>query len=125
MATRKRLRIHNLTRPLLRPLIVASCDDFRCRFLGLMGQRSLGQEEGLLFRWPKAGRVDTAIHMLFMRFPIAIIWLDTEGKVVDRRHARPWVDFLIPSAAAQYVLEIHPDRLDEFATGDQIQWHET
>jgi len=38
--------------------------------------------------------------------------------------ARPWVDFLMPQKAAQYVLEIHPDRLDEFALGDEVIWHE-
>ena len=124
MTTPKRLQIRNLTHPLPQPLTVRSCDDFRCRFLGLMGRRDLPRENGLLFRWSRAGRVDTAIHMLFMRFPIAVIWLDTTGRVVDLRHARPWLNFLIPRAPAQYVLELHTERLIDFSLGDQIEWHE-
>ncbi len=121
----KPLKVQNRTRPLAAPLVVHPCTTFRCRLLGLMGRRELAPNEGLLFRWPKAGRIDTAIHMLFMRFPIAVIWLDSRGVVVDARRARPWVDFLIPTAPAQYVLELHADRLPEFAPGDQIEWHET
>ncbi len=121
----KPLKVHNRTRPLASPLVVQPCETFRCRLLGLMGRRELASNEGLLFRWPKAGRADTAIHMLFMRFPIAVIWLDSRGVVVDARRARPWVDFLVPKAPAQYVLELHANRLPEFAIGDHIKWHET
>jgi len=124
MTAQKRLQIRNLTRPLTQPLTVRACDDFRCRFLGLMGRGALTANDGLLFRWPREGRVDTAIHMLFMRFPIAVIWLNSTGRVVDLRRARPWLDFLIPRAPAQYVLETHADRLGEFSLGDQIEWHE-
>ena len=122
--TFKRLRVQNQTRPLASPLVVQPCETFRCRLLGLMGKRTLAHDEGLLFRWPKAGRLDTAIHMLFMRFPIAVIWLNAEGTVVDARRARPWVDFLVPQAPAQYVLELHANRLPEFAIGDHVTWHE-
>ena len=124
MTTHQRLHIQNVTRPLTQPLTVARCEDFRCRFLGLMGRGTLAYDDGLLFRWPREGRVDTAIHMLFMRFPIAVIWLNAAGRVVDARLARPWIDFLVPSAPAQYVLELHADRLAEFRLGDQIVWHE-
>ncbi len=120
-----RLHITNHTHPLDAPLIVQACGTFACRLRGLMGRRDLSPDDGLLFRWPKAGRGDTAIHMLFMRFPIAAIWLDAQGRVVDARYARPWVDFLIPRRPAQYLLEIHPNRLREFHLGDHITWHET
>ncbi len=120
-----RLRLENRTHPLKSPLILDLCATFRCRFLGLMGKRTLARDHGLLFYWPRESRGNTAIHMLFMRFPIAIIWLDAQQRVVDARLARPWVDFLIPRKAAQYVLEIHPDRLNEFALGDEVVWHET
>ncbi len=124
MTTQTRLRIQNRTRPLAQPLTVTACVDFRCRLLGLMGRRDLAPDDGLLFRWPREGRADTGIHMLFMRFPIAVIWLNAAGHVVDARRARPWVDFLIPRAPAQYVLELHADRLNDFAIGDEITWHE-
>ena len=119
-----RYRLENLTHPLQAPLTVRPCTSFRCRLLGLMGQRGLAPNDGLLFRWPREGRLDTAIHMLFMRFPIAVIWLNSQQQVVDTRLARPWVDFLVPRAPARYVLELHPDRLAEFFPGDRIAWHD-
>jgi len=119
-----RLRLVNHTSPLAAPLTVQACETFACRFRGLMGRRFLAPSEGLLFRWPKAGRLDTAIHMLFMRFPIAAIWLSPEGRVVDARYARPWVDFLIPRQPAQFLLELHADRLKEFHLDDHVTWYE-
>ncbi len=121
----KRLRVDNLTHPLPSPLIVTPCSDFFCRLVGLMGRAALPRDGGLLFRWPRPSRSGAAIHMLLMRFPIAAVWLDEHQRVVDARLARPWRDFLAPRRAAQFLLEIHPDRLDEFALGDQISWHET
>ncbi len=118
-----RYRIQNLTHPLNAPLEVQPCESFRCRLFGLMGRREIALHEGLLFRWPREGRLDTAIHMLFMRFPIAVIWLNAAQEVVDARLARPWVDFLVPRAPARYVLEIHPARLRDFTPGDHIVWH--
>ncbi len=118
-----RYRLKNLTHPLRAPLQVQPCETFRCRLLGLMGQRGLPHESGLLFRWPREGRLETAIHMLFMRFPIAVIWLNGAQKVVDARLARPWVDFLVPRAPARYVLELHPARLKDFTLGDHIAWY--
>ena len=117
----KRLQIVNRTRLLRQPLSVRLCDTFSCRFLGLMGRRSIAEDDGLLFVWPREGR-DTAIHMLFMRFPIAVVWLDGARRVVDARLLKPWVGFGVPRSPARYVLELHPVRLAEFQIGDEVTW---
>lgn len=55
------------------------------RMRGLLGRRGLGADEGLLLR--PAG----SIHTHFMRFPIDVVFLDREGRVVDvRSDVRPW-----------------------------------
>ena len=55
------------------------------RMRGLLGRRDLHAEEGLLLR--PAG----SIHTHFMRFPIDVVFLDHECRVVDVRSAvAPW-----------------------------------
>ena len=46
------------------------------RFWGLMGRRTLGEEEGLLIE------PCSSIHTMFMRFAIDVIFLDKEHRVV-------------------------------------------
>ena len=55
------------------------------RFWGLMGRRQLPEGQGLL--------IDpcSSIHMFFMRFPLDVIFLDKEGKVVKIvEDIKPW-----------------------------------
>jgi uncharacterized membrane protein (UPF0127 family) len=46
------------------------------RFAGLMGRRRLEEGEGLLLA------PCSSVHTFFMRFPIDVIFMDREGKVV-------------------------------------------
>ena len=55
------------------------------RMRGLLGRRDLHADEGLLLR--PAG----SIHTHFMRFPIDVVFLDRDCRVVDvRPTVRPW-----------------------------------
>lgn len=69
---------------------------------------------------PRADRVDAAIHMFFMSFDIAVVWADAQLRVVDVKYAQRWRPAYAPSKAAKYVLETHPDRLNDFKIGDQL-----
>ncbi len=96
------------------------CDSFLCKLRGLMFHRGLAAGEGLLLVEPHASRTGTAIHMLFMAFPIATIWLDGEFIVVDKVYAKPWRLAYAPSKAARYTLEAHPSLLDRVQIGDKL-----
>lgn len=85
-----------------------------------MFRKSLGQHEGLVMVQPRSDRMDAAIHMFFMNFDIAVIWADENLRVVDSQIARRWRPAYVPSSSALYVIEIHPDRLADFKTGDQL-----
>ena len=117
-----RYRVFNRTRPLAAPLWATPCATWWCRFRGLMGVPHLDPREGLLLTWPYPSRWGTAVHMFGMRFDLAIVWLDPARRVVDVRIARAWRSVLVPRAAAQYVLELHPTRAPEFRVGDRITW---
>lgn len=97
---------------------VVWCDSFVCKLRGLMFRTQLKPGEGLLMAEPYASRSATAIHMLFMRFPIATIWMDKKFRVVDVVYARPWALAYVPSTPARYTLEGPPELLDQVQIGD-------
>jgi uncharacterized membrane protein (UPF0127 family) len=66
--------------------------------------------------------VQTAITMLFVFFPIAVVWLDRERKVVDKVLARPFRLNYAPSRPAQYYVEGHPGLLEKVNVGDQLEF---
>lgn len=100
---------------------VRRCGSFLCHLRGLTLRRTLGEEEGLLLVWRRESRVDTAIHMFFVFFPIAAIWLGKDTRVVDARLARPFRPLYVPRAPAQYVLEGPPALLERVCVGDQLR----
>lgn len=70
----------------------------------------------------RASQAGTAIHMLFMAFPIAAIWLDDNFVVVDKVHAKPWRPFYAPSKAARYTLEASPSVLERVHIGNKLHF---
>lgn len=118
----KTIHIENKKRPLPAPLHAPYCDSFICRLKGLMFRSKLAREEGLLLVEAHDSRLDTSIHMLFVFMDLAVIWINSEQCVVDSVLARAWHPVYAPHQPARYILEIHPDRLDEFKIGDQVEF---
>lgn len=106
------------------PLQIKYCDSFLCRLRGLTFRRELAPTEGLLLVQKRDSRIDTAIHMLAVSFDLAVIWIDSSMMVVDKILAKSWRLAYTPKKAAQYILEIHPDRLDEFEIGNKVQFED-
>jgi uncharacterized protein len=72
---------------------------FVARFRGLMGVAKLSPESGLLL--PRT----RSVHTHFMRFPIDVVFLDDERRVVAIRPAlRPWR--MASARGARSVLEL-------------------
>lgn len=103
---------------------VRRCASFLCRLRGLTFRRSLDDDEGLWLVGKRPSRTDTAIHMFFVFFPIAAIWLDSNGKVVDAKLARPFRPIYIPQAPARDVLEGSPALLEKVKVGDTLRFEE-
>jgi uncharacterized membrane protein (UPF0127 family) len=118
----KTIRLVNKNQPLPSPLHALYCDSFLCRLRGLMFRSSLASDQGLLLVEARESRIDTAIHMLFVFMDLAVIWINSEGIVVDTVLARAWRPAYVPHQPARYILEIHPDRLDEFKIGDRVEF---
>ena len=87
-----------------------------------MFRRSLPVEEGLILVYRSDSRMDASIHMMFVKFDLAVIWINSAGEVVDKVLARQWKPAYFPKSPARYVLEIVPERLSEFQIGDRVQF---
>lgn len=103
---------------------VRLCDTFWTRFRGLQMVPHLPEGEGLLFVTSTESRANTAIHMLFMRFSIGVVWLDARGVVVDAQLAKPWRLAYAPTQNAQYFVEANPSVLNKVAVGDMLRFDE-
>jgi uncharacterized membrane protein (UPF0127 family) len=101
---------------------VRRCASFLCRLRGLTWRRTLDDDEGLLLVGQRESRADAAIHMFFVFFPIAVVWLDKEGRVVDAQLARPFRPLYVPRAGARDVLEGPPSLLRRVEVGDQLRF---
>jgi len=96
------------------------CDTFLTRLRGLMFTGSIPGDGGLLFVNPAEDRINSAIHMFFMSIDLAIIWVDSTGKIVDKVLARRWKTLAAPAENAKYIIETHADRYDEYNRGDLL-----
>lgn len=99
------------------------CRSLGCRGRGLMFRRPLKEDEGLLFVFPRPGRWKTAIHMFFVFFPIAAVWLDEAGRIVHAVEAHPFRIY-VPPAPARYLIEGPPGLLAHARVGEVWTWRE-
>jgi uncharacterized membrane protein (UPF0127 family) len=103
---------------------VRLADNFWSRFRGLQLVPNLPEDEGLLFITGSESRTNTTIHMFFMFFSIAVVWLDASGKVVDSCLAKPWRPAYAPRVPAQYFIEANSSLLERVKIGDVLRFDE-
>ncbi len=116
------VEIHNVSTPLKTPLQAGVCESFVQKLRGLMFYSSIKRSDGRLFIEKEESKLNTSIHMLFMNFDITVVWLDRQLEVVDIILARKWRPYYVPSRPAQFTLELHPSRFDDFHIGDKISF---
>lgn len=97
------------------------CEDFFSRGRGLMFRAALAPDEAYLFVLDRASVSAAAIHMFFVSFPISVLWLDEEMRVVDMVRARPWRPYYAPKEPARFFLEGHPVLLQKVQVGDILR----
>ena len=101
---------------------VGVCSSFACRLRGLMFQPRLSTQDGLLLVGDRDSRLDSAIHMFFVRFDLAVFWINTKMQIVDKVLARRWRPFYVPARPARFVLEMHPNLLSLYETGEEVEF---
>lgn len=86
---------------------------------GLGGRECIGRNQGMLFVFDKPG--EQAFWMKDMKFPIDIIWLSSERKIVHIEHDLSPSTYPTTYASikpAQYVLEIQAGRAKSLNLSD-------
>ena len=99
------------------------CDSFWSKLKGLMFSRPLKHGEGIVLFAPYESVLSTTVHMLFVFFPIDIVWLNSTKKVVDiRKNVLPFMPFVIPRKAAKYVVELPKDGAKDIKIGGRLRF---
>lgn len=101
---------------------VVRCDTFWKRGRGLMFRRNLAAGQAYLFVEGRESTAQATIHMFFVFFPIAVLWLDHDRRVVDKVLARPFRPYYAPRRPAQYYIEGHPSLLERVSIGDELEF---
>ena len=103
---------------------VRLCNTFWTRLRGLMFRPSLRPDEAYLFCYGRESIAETSIHMFFVSFSIAVLWLDAEYRVVDKVLAKPWRPYYASEKPAQFFVEGLPALLEKAQVGDVLQVEE-
>lgn len=118
----KFITIENKSRAIRGPLRIKYCDTFLTQLRGFTFRSQLAPEEGLLLVGRRDSRLDSSIHMFFVSFDLSVIWINSAMQVVDKVLARSWHPAYFAKQPARYVLEVHPERWEDFEIGDAVEF---
>ncbi len=91
--------------------------------VGLMFRESIPPDYSMIFILKKPSGVN--VHMLFVFFPIDVIFLNNEKKVMGFSRLKPWVGYKAMKDI-KYVLEMKAGTIDKFnlSEGGQMEFDE-
>ena len=95
-------------------MIVEIADTAEKMALGLSGRKSLGENSGMLFLYSEPGMY--SFWMKDMKFPIDIIWIGANGKIVDiTKSALPesYPKTFTSKEPAKYIIEANSGWFDQ------------
>jgi len=101
---------------------IIECKSFFSKLRGLMFRRKFPCD-GLIFYLDEETVAGASLHMLFVFFPMDVLWLDSEWRVVDLREGvAPFTPFIAPKKAAKYVVELPEGKIVGSRTkvGDKV-----
>ncbi len=98
------------------------CSSRLCRLRGLQFSKPLEPDQGLLMVNQSEGVASTSIHMFFVFFPIAAIWINNDGLVTSAQLAKPWRPYYASPKPARYILEAPPETLSRVSVGDEVDF---
>ena len=117
------ISIENKNRRIDGTLRIKYCDTFLTQLRGFTLRSRLSRDEGLVLVGKRDSRIDSSIHMLFVSFDLAVIWINSDMQIVDKVIAKSWRPAYFSKQPAKYVLEVHPERWDEFQVGDRLHFN--
>ena len=94
------------------------------RLKGLMFEDQRKFNYALVFEFPKESRMGCSLHMIFVFFPIEVLFLDKNKKVVEKAKLLPFTPNYTPKKAAKFVIEMPEGKTVKIKVGDEISWLE-
>jgi len=95
---------------------VEVADSLLAKLRGLRFRREIPDDHALVFPFDGPGRRD--VDMLFVRFPIDVLWL-VDGCVERASTLRPWIGFGIQRADT--LVELPAGAADGVSAGDRVR----
>ena len=90
---------------------------------GLMFEDAKKFNYGLIFCLPRESIANSTIHMLFVFFPIDLVYLNKDKKVVDiAKNILPFSLGYAPKKPSKYFVELPVGKSKKIKLGDELQW---
>jgi hypothetical protein len=102
---------------------VEIADNILKQMRGLMFRRPVPEGFAMVFDLKREQYID--IHMLFVRFPLDLVFLDKNKKVIDlRKGLKPWTGQAFSKQFAMYAIEFPAGTIDRhmIEIGDILSW---
>jgi len=78
------------------------------------------KKKNLVFVFDEDRKV--GLHMFFVFFPIDVLFLDQDKKIIEvKQNFKPF-SFYTPKNKARYVVEISENRKEEYGIGEKIEF---
>ncbi|MCX6801675.1 MAG: DUF192 domain-containing protein [Candidatus Diapherotrites archaeon] len=114
--------LRNKTRKLAIAKKVRFADSFFLKFKGLMFEKKERFDYALVFPFGEETRLGASIHMLFVFFPMAAVYLDSGKKVVDIAILKPFILNYTPKKPAKYLIELPEEKAKLVSVGDRLEF---
>ena len=98
------------------------CSSSLCKLVGLQFHRRLPPGEGIVLVHERDSIGTSSIHMFFVFFPLAVVWINSQGRVTSAQLAKPFRPYYASPQPACYVLETTPDFLEKISVGDEVDF---
>ena len=92
------------------------------RTKGLMFEDKKKFDYALVFEFPRESKIGTSLHMIFVFFPIDVLFLDKDKVVVDKVTLPPFQTNYTPKKKAKYVIEMPEGKAKKIRIGSKITW---
>ncbi len=90
---------------------------------GLMFENRERFDYALVFPLPRESTLQATIHMLFVFFPIDVVYLNKNKRVVDIvRSLQPFTPSYTPKKPSKFFIELPAGKTNGIELGDELSW---
>lgn len=101
---------------------VRLAESFFSKMRGLMFERKKNFDYALVMVLESETRARASLHMLFVFFPITVLFVNEKKVVVEKALLKPFQLNYTPKRKCCYVIELPEEKFREFEIGDKLEW---